>query len=535
MELRRYLALARKWAFLIVLTVGLAAGSSYYYSRQIPPTYRSSTTLLAGQEQSADAQSGASSAASNYAAAYVILANQPSILQATAAAIHWTDTWQSLFFHVSASTSGGQLFDISATADNAVMAQAIANEVAHQIILQDPVKQSQNKPADQMEFVGRQQEVLKNQIESTQKILDDLNKQALLENDAAKLDAVNIRIATLQGRVDNWQKTYAQLLSVTATGPQRFVTVLAPAPLPSAPVSPNVAQNVLFAALAGLVLAAAGVVLLEYLDNTIKNPEDVQRELNLSTLGAITRIGDIRKPEDSLVTIKHPRSPISEAYRVFRTNLQFSGIENPGGALLVTSAGPAEGKTTTAANLAVALAQIGKRVILVDADLRRPSIHNDFGLKNDFGLTSVFLEEGVPVEKVLQSTAVEGLRVLTSGPIPPNPAEMLDSKKMRALLAQLRSESDMVVLDSPPTLAVADASILGSRCSGAVVVIDSGKTRTEAARKAVETLHQTQVKVVGVLLNKLDSKRGSGYYYYYNDRYIADNSKNNGSGQKHKA
>jgi capsular exopolysaccharide synthesis family protein len=200
---------------------------------------------------------------------------------------------------------------------------------------------------------------------------------------------------------------------------------------------------------------------------------------------------------------------------VLRTNLRFSGIENPSGALLVTSAGPTEGKTTTAANLAVAVAQSGRRVILLDCDLRRPTIDKYFGLTNNEGLSSLFLNDTTTLESVMQSTKLETLKVITSGPIPPNPAELLDSNRMRRILDTLRSQADLLIIDSPPVLAVADASILGARCSGALLVIDAGRTRSDVSRRAVETLGKTGTKVLGVVLNRISTRRAASDYYYY--------------------
>jgi capsular exopolysaccharide synthesis family protein len=231
-------------------------------------------------------------------------------------------------------------------------------------------------------------------------------------------------------------------------------------------------------------------------------------------MSSIARIHSVRKPGDALITLKHPRSPIAEEYRSLRTNLRYAGIENPGGTLLITSPNPGEGKTTTAANLAIAMAQAGKRIVLVDADMRRPGVHRIFDLENERGLTSLFLDEPVLLEDVLQTTTIQGLKILTSGEPPPNPAEMLESRRMTEILQMLRQQFDMVVVDSPPALVVADASILASRCSGALLVVDSGRTRTESARKVVETLKRSQVQVLGVVLNRLGG-RGRGYYYNY--------------------
>jgi non-specific protein-tyrosine kinase len=530
-ELRQYLALARKWAWLLILATVLATAASYYYSRTLAPSYRAETLLLVGQlQQNADPAVSQLQTSSNLAAAYSLLVTQPPILQATADAVHFPGGWQALYFQVSATASGGQLIRIAATDSDPHQSKVIADELARQLILQSPISSQQKQAEQQSAFVTSQQEILRTQIEAAQKTLSDLNNQAAIENDTQKLQDLNARISALQTKVDNWQKNYASLSALLNSGSNNFLTILSPAQEPTSPVSPNVPRNILFGAVAGLVLAGCIIFLLEYLDDTIKAPDDAQRILNLPTLGAITRISGIHKPADHLITLLHPRSPIAEAYRVLRTNLRFSGIENPTGAVLVTSGGPAEGKTTTAANLAITMAQSGKRVVLVDTDLRRPSIHKFFDLPNNVGLSSLFLGDAQSLDQVIQPTAIEGLRVLTSGQVPPNPAEVLESKQMNEILSRLRAQSDMVILDSPPVLAVADASILGSRCSGAVLVVDAGHTRSELSRRAVETLGQTKVKVLGVVLNKLSSRRASGYYYYY--YYSSSNGKSKSDGRK---
>lgn len=515
----------------MLLIVGLAAAGSYFLSQTIPPTYRSTAVLLVGQEQqSSNPTPSDIYVSNNLAQAYVLLVNQPSVLQAAAKELNWEGSWESLYFVVSATApQNGQTINISATANTPQRAQAIANEIANQVIAQSPLSRQQQAADTQREFITTQQAMLQAQIVAAQKTLADLNQQAALETDQTKLDALNTRIAALQTKIDNSQRTYLQMGTLLNQSAGRYITLIAPAPLPAAPISPNILQNILLAAAAGLVLAAGAVLLLEYLDDTVKNPEDVQQIMNLPALGNIAHISSIRKPEDALITFKHPRSPTAEDYRSLRTNLRYAGIENPGGALLVTSANPGEGKTTTAANLAIAIAQSGKRVILVDADMRRPGVNRIFGLPNEVGLTSLFLDQPLRVEEVLQPTQVPGLSILTSGEQPPNPAEMLESRRMTEILQTLRQQSDMVIIDSPPAMVVADANILASRCSGAVLVIDSGRTRTEGARKVTEMLHRSQVKLLGVVLNRMGG-RGRGYYnnYYYYSSSKGKKAKSNG-------
>ncbi|OCT11020.1 capsular biosynthesis protein [Paenibacillus pectinilyticus] len=216
-----------------------------------------------------------------------------------------------------------------------------------------------------------------------------------------------------------------------------------------------------------------------------------------------------------LITDIRPKSQVSEAYRTLRTNIQFSSIDHMMKTVLITSAQPAEGKSTTAANLSVAYAQEGKKVLLIDADLRKPTIHHYFAKSNRYGLTSTLANQ-TEIEEVIFKTTVENLFIITSGPIPPNPSELLMSQKMTALLADMATQFDMIIIDSPPTLAVADAQILATKCDGVVMVISEGKVKRDVARKAIENLERVQAKILGVVLNnKRHKKSDVSYNYYY--------------------
>ncbi|KJE27906.1 tyrosine-protein kinase YwqD [Geobacillus kaustophilus] len=228
---------------------------------------------------------------------------------------------------------------------------------------------------------------------------------------------------------------------------------------------------------------------------------------------AVSNRKKFQKAERSLIAFDDPKSSISEQYRTIRTNIEFSFIDEPLRSLMVTSSAPSEGKSTTAANLAVVFAQQGKKVLLVDADLRKPTVHYTFRLNNYAGLTSV-LTSASSLSSTLQGTAVENLTVLTAGPIPPNPAELLSSRIMDRLLHELQEMYDLVLFDTPPVLAVTDAQILANKCDGTVLVVASGKTEIAAAAKAKELLEAANAKLVGVVLNQRKQRGGSGYYYY---------------------
>lgn len=215
----------------------------------------------------------------------------------------------------------------------------------------------------------------------------------------------------------------------------------------------------------------------------------------------------------NLITMVDPKSPISEQYRTIRTNIQYSTVDKNVKTLMVTSSGPGEGKSTTVANLAVTFAQQGKKVLLVDADMRKPTVHYTFNQTNTFGMTSVLTKQ-VSLEEAISETSVENLYVLTSGPIPPNPSELLSSKSMEQIFQTSENLFDIVLFDTPPLLAVTDAQILANRCEGTVLVVYSGKTEKDQLLKAKELLDSAQSKLLGVVVNN-KKIQDTNYYYYY--------------------
>ncbi|KAA0548638.1 CpsD/CapB family tyrosine-protein kinase [Bacillus sp. BGMRC 2118] len=223
----------------------------------------------------------------------------------------------------------------------------------------------------------------------------------------------------------------------------------------------------------------------------------------------------LQKLNRSLITITNPKSPISEQYKTIRTNIQFSTVDQTMRSLLVTSSGPAEGKSTTTANMAVVFAQQGKKVLLVDADLRKPTVHYTFRFTNTIGLTNLLTKQA-ELKDAIHETEQENLFVLTSGPIPPNPAELLGSRSMEDFLAAAYELFDIVIFDTPPVLAVTDAQVLANQCNGVILVVSSGNTENEAALKAKELLSNAKAKLLGVVLNNKQMKDSQYYYYYGN-------------------
>jgi len=291
------------------------------------------------------------------------------------------------------------------------------------------------------------------------------------------------------------------------------------ATMPTSPVKPQVAFNVALGLLAGLLVAAGLVLLMEYLDDTVKSEQDVERVAGLTTLGMVMRFG--RRRSRQPVSGYGSRSPAAEAYRAISTSVQFATMGRPGQVLLVTSPNAGDGKTTTAANLAVTMASAGKRVVLVDGDLRKPSLHQIFNLENRVGLTSALLS-GNGARSCIQPSAFDNLSVLTSGPLLPNPSELLSSSRMRDLMEAMRREADAVVVDSPPALVVTDATLLAALADSTILVAEAGRTRSAALRQAVDGLSRATDRLLGVVLNKIGRRGAPAYYHHY--RYLADDT-----------
>lgn len=324
----------------------------------------------------------------------------------------------------------------------------------------------------------------------------------------AQEQALLTQRAALEKSLDQVQ-VGAELAS--SGGPQ----VLQSAGVPQGPFSPNVQRNLMIAVFAGLCLGAAGAFVREHFDDSVRSASDVE----LCTGGApmlavVPRLADWRdRSEARLVTLEAPSSPAAEAYRTLRTSIQFAGLERPIRTIQVTSPRAQDGKTTTAANLAVAVARSGQRVILLDWDLRRPRVHAFFDLTNTVGFTSVLVGDCSLVDAVQTVPGLGRLKVLTAGPTPPDPSELLGGRRAAEVLSVVRDACDIVVVDSPPVLPVADALVVSDLIDATVLVVAAGSTTKKEAARAMELLRQVDAPVIGVVMNSSSPEIGYGYGY----------------------
>lgn len=515
MELRYYFAIISKWIWLIVLAAVLAGASSYYWNSRLPKVYMASTALLVGRSlENPNPNANDLLTSQQLAQTYIQIARTDPVMQGTIDALKLNMPADQLRNSVSASiVQGTQLIELRVADTNPARAQAIANEYAHQLIAQTPTGRDASEVA-RLEFVQNQIQDIQSKLEDAQKKTNDLQRSISVTSSAREIADKQQQLATLQGQINAWQTTYATLLSALAPRASNYLSVVDPAQLPVFPIAPNAASSAALAALIGATLAIAVALLIEYLDDTLKTSADVTQTLGLPSLGSIGNIwGDSSR--DRLITAAYPRAAHSEAYRIVRTNLLAADLEKPVKTFLVTSPNPDDGKSITAANVAVVMAQSGLRVVLVDADLRRPSQHTIFNLSNDFGLVNILRNSEVALDGCLQPTRVENLCLLTSGPLPPNPAELIDSKGMRWLVQRLEDDFDMVIFDTPPCLPRTDAAILARHLDGVVFVTAANMTRRDTALRAKEVITRAGGKFLGVVLNR--APRNNSYYYYYSD------------------
>lgn len=282
------------------------------------------------------------------------------------------------------------------------------------------------------------------------------------------------------------------------------------------PVAPKPIQNTILGAIIGLIAAGSLAFLIEFLDDTLKTPTDIANVLGLSVVGYVPNEGSMEKVEGQPFVSANPRSPTAESFRTLRTNLEFASVDQPLKTILVTSPGPGEGKTTVATNLAAAMAQANKRVILLEGDLRRPRVHRAMGMPNQAGLSEVFRGQ-LDIRDVARYSKVKDLAVITSGSLPPNPAELLGSARMKQILNRLQESASVVIIDSPPFV-VTDSTVLAAKVDGVLLVIQPGKTHADAARAMLDQLDRAGARVIGVVLNRVPRKSRSyygGYYYQY--------------------
>lgn len=506
-DIKEYFYLFWSWAWLILLAGLLAGAAAYVVSIRTTPIYQTSTRLLLSAPSAIyGVDPSALVTTQTMTSTYSEMLLDRPVLQGVIDQLELQTTPEDLKKTISVDTvTNTQLLVVTVKGPNPTRASDVANAIASVFAARIRELQSQRYAASreglakQVADMDGQITITSNQIEST--------------SDPSALQQLQARLTQYRTIYSSLVTSYEQVrLAESQTSTNVVVSELAA--VPTVPVSPKTTRNTLLAILAGMLFAAGVVFAVDMLDDTIKNPDEIRKKFDLPILGMIA---SHEAPEDKPIALAEPRSPTAEAFRALRTNITFSAVDKPLRRIMVTSPTPQDGKTTVAANLAVVLAQAEKKVVLIDADLRRPHIHRKFGLFNRIGLTDLFVQTWEHLSGVIQFNAVSGLGVITSGPLPPNPAELLTSQKMSQIFDRLGQNFDLILVDTPPLLTVTDAAALATGMDGVILVVKPGVTKLTAIQQALEQLRAVGARVLGVVLNEVNP--GSRKYGYYYNRY----------------
>lgn len=544
MEVTHYLRLLRRWLWLIVLIAVIGGGIAFIITARRPPEYEAQTTVAIGRfieapnPNAADIRTGI-----DLAQTYAQIVRTFDVLQGVITSLDLPMTADKLQDRIRTRIlTGTSLLVISVTYDDPVLVADIANGLAEQLVLNSPTNLTPDQQ-QQVSFLNTQIQELSTQASEGRLRLEQINAQLLTATNQAETDRLNEQRNATIDQINQAQATIAQFTETIASLQQRTnsLDIVESARIPTQPVGTRPEISAVFGALIGAALAIGAALLIEYLDDTIRTTEDAAQTTALPVLGGIIRFGKRRESYRKMLLTNFPSmSPVAESYRLARTNMLFT-TEDRKGIFVVTSANPQEGKTVTISNLAVSMAQGGLQVLLIDADLRRPKLHDVFNLENKVGLTTLLFSDpthtnGQPrtddtltdlpaaFRQCVQYTGIPKLRVLTSGFIPSNPTEILGSALMAKWVETLSASSsfDIILIDSPPCLAVADSTVLAANTGANVVmVIDCGVTRRGAALKAKDQFAQLGLEVKGVIVNRINPRHENyGYYgYYYAPQY----------------
>ena len=532
MELNKYIFPLRKWWWLVVASTLIAAIFSSLSILRQPTIYQAHTTLMIGTTiNDPNPSSNELSLGQQLAAAYADLANRELIRNATKSALGMNQLPE----YFAQALPNTQLIEITVNDIDPQRAQTVANELAAQLILLNPIS-GQSEERGRQDFVHQRLNNLETQIQETETEIEKLQEELANTFSAQEINNKQNQISSLQEKLSTMENNYGLLLSNTQQGAVNTLTIIEAAELPSNPIGPMKGLTILLAAAVGFVLAACEAYLLEYLDDTLKSPDVVMRLFSAPILGRIFEQSDGMN-ENRLYDPNNPKHPLNEPFRALRTEIDLAEMGQRLKTILVSSPDSGDGKTSVAVNLALSIAQRNKKVFLLDADLRKPRIHKLFNLANDEGLADVVFASAVFDWRV-GIKEVRQVSVLTAGTTPLDPAELLSSEKMELFLSESEEVADVVIIDGPP-LFVPDAMILASKVDGVLLVVRPGHTRQSLAKAAMDHIKLVGAKVVGVVLNRIplrgaDYYAGKSYLYTYSSNNYGDGfegkEKNNFSG-----
>ncbi len=521
LELPNLMPLVRKWAWLVVLGAVIALGAGYAVTKRTAPVYESSSQIFVNTASSASLSSLdiSTGSAVMLASAVADMINSHRLADEVVQSLHVGLSADQLLDEMRASAANDTpIVTIDVRDGNPRLAARIANVAASTIIALYQTDQS-SRYAGLKTALQRQINDANNQLSSATKRLAATEtatpaNPALVASLTSEIGSLQTGLSGLNSQLNTILLSQAQ--SDTA------ITVIDLAQVPSAAVSPSMPKNLLLALVFSLIATGAIVTAAEYLDDSIRTPEWIEKHLELPVL---TVVGKFNIKKYTTLVADRPWDTNAEAFKTLRTNIQFMNVDQPPRTILICSGGPGEGKSTIAMNLAATVAQAGKRVILVDCDLRRPTVHKYLGLDPRPGLTEYLSDPAIGLQ-VARDSSIPNFFVVTSGSIPPNPSELLGSLRMGEFLLFLKEHADLVILDSSPVLAVTDPSVLAPHVDGILFVVDEEKSKMRATLRALQRFEMVGGNVLGVVFNKFNARSGN-YGYYSSDYYRSDQSDTN--------
>ena len=518
-ELRDYFRVLRRrrWPILAVLVLVLGVSSTLTYFKT--PIYQASTQLLMQQragESLFDPNTGQARDPSRAVKTEIEVLSSEPVRDAVQKRVGRG--------RITASQVGDtDVIQVRARSTDPERAAAVANAYAEEYVGLRLRQAVSDVLAAAQEIQGRVSD-LQDQIGQLDKQLSQLPPAGITAASQAQRDTLEANLRSQRNALIDQQALFKQRLDqlqVERALKTGGVQIVSKAAVPTQPVEPRPLRTAVLAAILGLMLGIGVAFLIDYLDDTVKSKDEAEQLTGgVPVLGAVPLVATWKDRDRPVIaSIKDPSSPAAEAYRSLRTSIQFMGIEHPMQTLQVTSPAAAEGKTTTIANLAIALGRAGQRVILVDCDLRRPRLHDFFWGTNEKGFTSVLLGEAALSEVVKPVPGENNVMLAASGPRPPNPSELLSSRRTQDVFAALQAQADMVIIDCPPVLPVTDAAVLSKIVDATLLVVTAGTSTRKQVQSAAETLRRVNAPIIGTVLNGVTADSQYGYQYQYQYQY----------------
>jgi succinoglycan biosynthesis transport protein ExoP len=531
-EIRKYLGLVKRWWWLLVVSTVIPMAVSYYFVSQQSDLYQAKATIVVGRSvlQDPDPDARLMNLSNTLAAAYAELVRQGPVTGSVIERLGLDRSPEQLAAQIGTGIrSGAQLLEIYVTDTNPEAAALIANALADELIRRSPA--SGGSDPEQQEFVRRQLEELQAKIEGIGEEVDELTTSLSELTSAAEVQDVQDQITALEAVRSTYHAAYANLLASYRVESPNALSLFDPATVPQWPIPSKAKLVVAVAGAAGLGLAVGAIFLIEYLDTSVRWEGDgVQSILELPVLGAVPEVSKSKAGLSS-----NQLSPVAESVRAVRANIFLIRPDRPFSTLLLTSPGTSEGKGFILAHLALVLASAGDRVIVVDADMRKPSLHEIFDRPNVRGLADVLsnderdAEDSLPVP--LQETEFDNVYLLSAGRPPADPATLLTSPRLPSLVESLRGRGDVILIDSPPVLGPPDATVLATLAEGTVLVVSAGLTKREVLQQAKDRLlGQQGVNLLGLTVNRV--KLDGSYYYSSSDRGDGESKRRKRSGDE---